>query len=318
MNKDDVTEYGEYEELYESIFPKKPKPIEPDDDSKDFDDSVFETDFSQFKGKNFKSSFSKAHRQIEKNKYNKKKRKKLPLTKDWGVGNVDSRFAKDRATIMGCKKGISKVIVPRDRSVIVEGVSKFILSNDKNSDSVKNIGYYEGKKLKKLILQINNDSAVDFNVELFNPSEPLDYLYSTSLNLNDKISVAGSGVSYSDILYNFIGNSTMIVNATMVFTGPTVDSQISEMLAFTNKKATGEIKIHPINLNFKIDNLQVFKQTIYFDIMRSLNRPFIPDGMDVIKYKVLPFNFVTLCFYYKQISMKKVFFKEARASKKLL
>jgi hypothetical protein len=50
----------------------------------------------------------------------------------------------------------------------------------------------------------------------------------------------------------------------------------------------------------------------------SLNRPFIPDGMDVIKYTVLAGMTVTMAFFYKQVNLKKVFFQEARNSKKLL
>jgi hypothetical protein len=51
---------------------------------------------------------------------------------------------------------------------------------------------------------------------------------------------------------------------------------------------------------------------------KSLNRPFIPDGMDVINYTVLKGNTVTMAFFYEQISLKKVFYEEARKSKNLL
>jgi hypothetical protein len=50
-------------------------------------------------------------------------------------------------------------------------------------------------------------------------------------------------------------------------------------------------------------------------MFKQLGRPFIPDGMDVIEYKILAGNSVTMCFFYKQVSLKKVFIEEARTSK---
>ena len=108
-------------------------------------------------------------------------------------------------------KKINDVIVPTDRPVIVKGASDFIVSQ--KNDQIKNIGYYKGKKLKELILIFNNNSAVDFEVEIFQPSMPLDYLYSTGQNLNDKIQVAGGSVSYTDVLFNMLANPTFIPNA---------------------------------------------------------------------------------------------------------
>jgi hypothetical protein len=64
--------------------------------------------------------------------------------------------------------------------------------------------------------------------------------------------------------------------------------------------------------------MQVANDIVYFDLIKRLNRPFIPDGMDVIKYVIKAGMTVTLCFYYKQISLKKFFFKEARYSKDLM
>jgi hypothetical protein len=49
--------------------------------------------------------------------------------------------------------------------------------------------------------------------------------------------------------------------------------------------------------------------------MGTLGRAFIPDGMDVISYKVLAGNIVTFGFYYKQVSLKRFFFQEARDKK---
>ena len=51
---------------------------------------------------------------------------------------------------------------------------------------------------------------------------------------------------------------------------------------------------------------------ISFAINDVLNRPFIPDGMDVINYNILAGNTVTMCFYHEQKSLKKLFYEEAR------
>lgn len=302
-DKEDITEYNE-----DMILPPVDNELQEENINhfEDFDNSVTDIDFSQFKGKNFKRDFKKISKHIDK----KVAKKKKPLSQNVPVER--------KAKIFGCEKKLGKVIVPRDRKVIIEGVNKFMLQGDGDDNAIRNIGYYKGQKLKKLILTFNNDSALDFNLELFNPSMPLDYLYSTSLNLNDKIQVAGGYVSYSDVLFNLLANPTMIVNAQFVASGPLATEQRDIAWQFKNKDIDGDVKIHPINLNLKIDNMQVFADTIYFDVMKSLNRPFIPDGMDVIQYKVLAGNTVTMCFYYKQISLKKYFFKEARESKKLM
>jgi hypothetical protein len=90
----------------------------------------------------------------------------LKLHKDWGV--------KDRATIHSDSKNpMSKVIIPRDRKVIIEGVNKFILGDEScGATDLKNIGYCNGKKLKELVFIINNEGSLDYTVELFNPSTP--------------------------------------------------------------------------------------------------------------------------------------------------
>ena len=213
---------------------------------------------------------------------------------------------------------ISKVVVPDDKKVIVQGVSDFIIDKKGTADSVKNIGYYKGQKLKELVLTFNNDSALPFELELFNPSMPLDYLYSTSLNINDKIQVAGGEVSYTDVLFNMLANSIMIPNAKFVFSGATVSQQKVEPIKMINKSIDGEQKIYPFNLDLQIDTMQVQSDIVFFDFFDTINRPFIPDGMDVMKYKVLPNMTVTMAFFFDQISLKKVFRKEARYDKGLL
>jgi hypothetical protein len=192
------------------------------------------------------------------------------------------------------------------------------LSKGKQGDNVKNIGYYKGKKLKELVLTINNNSALDFNLELFNPSEPLDYLFSTSGNLNNKIQVSGGIVSYSDVLFNILANPTHLVNAKFTFSGATYLNQINQPLIFKNKAITGEQIVEPMQLALKVDNMQVIQEIVFFDIYGALNRPFIPNGMDVIQYKVLAGNTVTFAFFYEQKDLRKFFYKEARESKKLL
>lgn len=214
------------------------------------------------------------------------------------------------------KKTTQRILVPQDRNVIVEGVDKFILSNNKENEAIKNIGYYKGEKLKELVLIINNTTPNDFDFELFNPSMPLDYLFSTSQNLNNRISVAGdSKVSYSDLLFNMLANPTLLPNAKFTCSNQTnpnlVRQQFNQALIFKNKNIAGHEKIHPIQNALNIDNDQS-QNIIYWDILKTLGRVFIPDGMDIIKYKVLAGNTVVFGFYYKQVSLKRFFFKEAR------
>ena len=207
-------------------------------------------------------------------------------------------------------KKISDVIVPTDRPVIVKGASDFIVSQ--KNDQIKNIGYYKGKKLKELILTFNNNSAVDFEMEVFNPSMPLAYLYSTAQNLNDKVQVAGGAVSYTDVLFNLLANPTFIPNCKFVFAGPSVFQQKSQALKITNSNIAGVEKIQPLNLDLQVDTMQVASDIVFFDLNSVMNRPFIPDGMDVIKYTVLAGMSVTMAFFYEQVSLKKVFYKQAR------
>jgi len=218
------------------------------------------------------------------------------------------------------KKTTERILVPQDRKVIVEGVDRFILSNTKESESLKNIGYYNGEKLKELVLIINNNTPQDFEFELFNPSMPLDYLFSSSQNLNNRISVAGDDkVQYSDLLFNILANPTLLPNAKFSVENATnplqARNQFNIPMIFKNKNIAGHEKINPIqnDLNFDIDQRQ--KQIVYWDIMQSLGRAYIPDGMDVISYKVLAGNTVVFGFYYKQVSLKRFFFKEARDKK---
>jgi hypothetical protein len=49
--------------------------------------------------------------------------------------------------------------------------------------------------------------------------------------------------------------------------------------------------------------------------LQTLGRAYIPDGMDVIQYKILAGNSVVFGFYYKQVSLKRFFYTEARDKK---
>ena len=232
-----------------------------------------------------------------------------------GTGNP--RTVRQQPTDKNCKT-TKRIIVPEDRKVIVEGVDKFILSNTKESNSIKNIGYYKGEKCSELVLIINNTTPNDFEFELFNPSMPLDYLFSSSQDLNARILVAGDNkVSYSDVLFNLLANPTILPNAKFVVTNPTNETQknlqFNQSLIFKNKNIAGHEIINPVANALNVDIDQTQNEIIYWDIQQSLGRVFIPDGMDVISYKVLAGNTVTFGFYYKQISLKKFFFKEARS-----
>jgi hypothetical protein len=313
-----------------------------------FDSLVSDMDFSELSG-GFRKSFKKVNNRIEARKGVKINKVSVPLDRriiiqggsrsvigkrkispespynKIGVVSTNKQTNRNeigvdkRAVLYGRgDKKISKVIVPDNRKVIVEGVSKFILSTDKRADACKSLGYYRGEKLKKLVLVFNNDSALDFNLELFNPSMPLAYLHSTSLDLNDKIDVAGVDISYSDILFNLIANPTMIINAKFVFSGANSTPQMDIPLIIKNKSLDGITRIDPYSLSLQLDNMQVQEKQVCFDVQGIMNRPFIPDGMDVAQYKVLAGNTIVMAFWYKQISMKKYFFKEARENKNIL
>ena len=212
-----------------------------------------------------------------------------------------------------------RIIIPTDKEIIIEGVDKFMLSKDRAADSVKSICWHKGKRLKDLVLLIDNtDSEVDFTLELFNPTDPLNYLYSNSLNLDDKISVSGSQVAYSEVLAYILANPTHIVNAQFQFNGATISRQLSEALFFRNKAITGELKIDPVQPQLMLDIYQTQSNQVCFNLFQELNAPFIPDGMHSIRYTVLAGNSASLAFYYEQVVLKKFFYEEADKSKVLL
>jgi hypothetical protein len=273
------------------------------------DDSFNDIDFSSFKG-DTKNNLHKINKTISSRKPTKRyiKKRKLPnqpLTKEFAVNR--------KATIIGSKqRKMGKVIVPNNRKVIVQGVSSFMLSDSKDSDTLRNIGYYKGKKQQQLVLIFNNDTPNDFPLELFNPSMPLDYLFATSSNLNNKIQVAGGNVEYSDILFNILANPVMITSATFTISGPQATQQKAVSLQLKDKYVNGVTSIDPINLALQIDNMQVEGNNISFSFLDTFERAYIPDGMSIINYNILAGNTVTMAFFYEQKSIKKLFFEEAR------
>ena len=285
----------------------------------DVDDEIIEElDFSEVRGKNFRSSLNSFNKQyyFKNRKKSLLKRKRTPITKTFGVKSSARILSDDDNS-----KTINRIIVPDDKKVIVEGVDNFILGKGEGCDSVKNIGYYKCKKLKELVIIMTNDSPNDFNLELFNPSMPMDYLFATSGNLNNKVSVAGGVVSYSDVLYNLLANPTHIVNAKFTYASANAtltQNQIAQPMFFKNKRIDGVVKIDPLNTQLQLDIYQFQPDVLFFDFQTALNRPFIPDGMDVIQYKVLAGASVTFSFFYRQKSLKRFFFDEATDNRKLL
>jgi len=233
---------------------------------------------------------------------------------------------KEKATIFdnSKNKGISKILVPSDRAVIVEGVDSFILSQGKCENDIKNLNYRCGKKLKELVININNVTPNNFTFELFNPSFPLDYLIANSQNVNNQILVNDSGVTgvqYTDLLFNILANPTRIYNCRIVFNAPTnalLSKQLNEGIVVQNKDLRAYQVIKSINTNTLLDRYQFQKNILNFNLEEALNRPYVPDGMDVMKYTVYAGCSVTIVFYYEQIMLKKYFYKDLRNSKEIL
>lgn len=276
------------------------------------DESLLDLNFSQFNG-DLKSSLKQIGTELKKRKPRPRKvarKKKSRLSKVVPV--------KGPTMINGREKEISRVLVPRDRAVRVEGASNFILSTNPDDTAAKTIGFYKGKPLKPLILIMNNDSPHDFTVELFNPSQMMDYLVSNTGNLNNKIMVAGgTAAQYSDIVWYMLANPTMIINGKFIVSGAAADAQRQQRLGFKNKNLMGEQFISPLSMSSNLDTMQFQSNTLNFDILRDLGRPSIPDGMETITYTVLAGNTVTFCFYYKQVLLRNEAFQEARNVKQL-
>lgn len=353
-----IEEYENFDaQLREKYYGKKPKDIKSND-ALLFDSSVYDLDFSGIDATNFRKSISQVNNIIKAKPVMAKPIQAKPieanpivarpvvgrdanlftssnqlLTQGRTLPSASNPIVQPPITslppmtptiskdgvIEATNQVVKSVQLPKDMPIIVDGVNKFILNNSGSADSLKTMGYYKGEKLKELILIFDNtQSRVDFDVQIFNPSMPLDYLYSTSQSLNSKIVVGGGNVSYSDVLFNLLANPTLIPNCKFAFSGSNVNGQVAQPMFTHNKQISGMERVNPINLNLEIDTDQFSNEIVFFDMFKQLNRPFIPDGMDVIEYKVLAGNSVTMCFFYKQVSLKKVFIEEARNSKGLL
>jgi len=344
----DINEYDLHGRLNQFLSAAGKMPEVEEDGFDEIDDILDDFDFSDFDGDNFKENFAKVKSRINKvivpknrtvivegkqtitlvSKRVKPIRQKSSLKSDSSINTKPQRDVEgipvqegEEVQLKGRnKKLISKVVIPNDRNVIVEGASKMMLSEDKRDTLIKQLGYYNGKKLQELIIEIDNNSENDFVLSLFDPSMPLDYLYSTSQNLNNRITVGGGALQYTDLMFNILANPLLIHSAYFTLEGTTTQVSRQEVLAmqFVNKNAQGYKKIDPVNLSLKIDTMQVFNNVIAFDLHESLNRPFIPDGLDVINYTIYAGVKATLVFFYEQIHIKDVYYDEARKSKILL
>jgi hypothetical protein len=233
---------------------------------------------------------------------------KMPLKRNLNPRQKFVRRAKCPRPVMPKQK----VLVPEGRDIIVEGKKR-----------PKHITHYKGEKLQMLQLQINNDSALDFTVDLFNPTAPLQYLYATSGNLDNKIKVSGGdSVAYSDILFYLLANPTLVRNAMVDASGTTaveadnrviVSNQLNQSFKFRAKNLRGWLEVQPLRL-YK-DSYQFQSDAVEFPIQENLNRPFVPDGMETLQYTILANCSVTLSFYYKQVLLKELVYDEVRFKK---
>jgi hypothetical protein len=296
---------------YDGFFGNKPENL---DDFSEFDEEDFidieDIDFSNLKGKSTKEKFkSISKRTVSAKIVPKKKRLDKSVSKSRKIipqKNVKYQFKKTKG-----KTVTSSIVLPNNQEVVIKGVNEFILSQKYSPQ--KNIGYYKGEKLKELVLIINNDTPNDFTIEFFNPSAPLDYLYATTDNLNNKIQVAGDNkVSYSDLMFNILANPVFLPNAKFVVAGARKVEQFNQPMIFKNKSIEGKEKIMPIQNALNIDIDQNQNDIVYWDIHKTLGRLFTPDGMDIMQYTVLSGMSVIFGFYYKQLSLKKVFIPELR------
>jgi hypothetical protein len=296
---------------YDQFFSDNKQNLNDFDELADEDElDIEDIDFSNISGKNTHEKLKKISRKTSTAKVVPKKKRLAPANsksrKIIADKNVKYKFNKIKG-----KQTITTMQLPDDREIILKGVDEFILSQ--NNAPIKNIGYYKGEKLEELILIINNDTPIDFTIEFFNPSSPLDYLYATTDNLNNRIQVAGDNkISYSDLLFNILANPILIPNAKFVATGLQANAQFNQAMIFKNKNIAGHQKVMPIQNSLNIDIDQNQKQIVYWDLQKTLGRVYSPNGMDVMEYTILAGNQVVFGFYYKQLTLNKVFLPELR------
>lgn len=252
------------------------------------DIDINEFDFSDFSGADARTAISRIHNRIDKKRQKKKKKVKKSKT--------------------------AQVVTPSGKKINVKDISKIIIGNAAANQFSKNFGWHKGKRLKLLIFTFDNtNSAIDFNFSLFDPSMPLDYFMATGLDLNSKILVAGGGngnIQYSDVLFNILANPTLIYQAKFTMAGAFLTQQMNEPLEVANKDIDGKYVISPIQTLNLIDTFQAQGDIVNFDMQNRLPYTFIPDGMDVMNYKVYAGMTVTFAFAYKQVSLKEKMFPE--------
>jgi hypothetical protein len=255
------------------------------------DDDIDSFDFSEYSSIDAKRAINRIHRKLDARKSKKRKRVKKLKKK---------------------KSNPAQIITPSGKKINVKDISKVIIGNSAGNKLNKQFGMRNGKKLKLLIFTFDNtNSAIDFNFSLFDPSQPLDYFMATGQDINQKILVSGGAngnIQYSDVLFNILANPTLIYQAKFTFAGVLYPDQSNEPLQIENKDIDGKYVIKPIQtLNLK-DTFQVQGDIVNFDIQERLPYTFIPDGMDTMRYRVLPGMTVTFAFAFRQISIKDRFF----------
>jgi hypothetical protein len=95
------------------VNPNDSEEFEMDEYVDEFLEDIKDIDFSNISGKPFKKSFNKIKTKINAKKAVRKSKISLPLNKFFGVER--------KADILSRGKGLSRVLVPDDRTVIVEG-----------------------------------------------------------------------------------------------------------------------------------------------------------------------------------------------------
>ena len=220
-------------------------------DKVEYDDLFSDIDFSDYSGK-FKPNLRRTISKSRSKPIRRRSLKKRP-TKSRSRGRKKDIPVRNYAHIKNKAKSAEKVLVPNDRKVIIEGVNSFMLDNSEAASNFKNFGYLNGKKLKTMVIIFNNDTLNDFTIELFNPSMPLDYLHSTSLNINDKVKVAGGTTSYTDLLFNILANPLQIYQAKYAVAGPSQLAQINQPLIIKNKNVEGIQQVQPFQMQLNVD-----------------------------------------------------------------
>ncbi len=207
-----------------------------------------------------------------------------------GKKSTAKRFQRNMKTTgqkMREKQNPISIYVPTDRGVQIYGAQKLC---------------YEkvGSQWDKIVLNIVNDNSFDITVDLFRPSTPYLYTQSTSLNINELITVGGGEtILYTDLLNYLTANIT----------------RLSKIRVSGDNHAQLQVPLTAKSLNFKADQLVIpkpFFQSIFqydkfaveANLDEILSAPFFVDGLQWFQYTVLAGNNVTLGFDFKQIRLR--------------